>query len=246
MSRQSPFFALPTIRHLAVNLRAGGSVKGVVGSGTLPDVDEDSGQPKPPDSEPEVSPGSTAAGHAEELMVRVQLGDMDAYQELVRLYQRKVGRVVGMYHRDREDALEVVQDTFLKVFTSRHTWERRTSFSAWLYRVAINASIDRYRRDERSRATSIEDLVDAQVRESATGPKLETPIERLEARDRRKMIERAISRLPARQREVVSLRYFAELRLEEIAVALQCPLGTVKSNLHKAMNALKQQLAVGD
>jgi len=177
-------------------------------------------------------------------MIRVQLGDMEAYQEIVRLFQRKVGRVVGIYHRDREDAMEVVQDTFLKVFTSRHTWERRTSFSAWLYRVAINASIDRYRRDERSRATSIEDLVEAQITESATGSKPENPIDRLEARDRRKLIERAISRLPARQREVVSLRYFGELQLEEIAVALQCPLGTVKSNLHKAINALKQQFAV--
>lgn len=175
-------------------------------------------------------------------MFRVQKGDMTAYQEIVTLYQKKLFRVVSGYHRDPEDALEVVQDTFLKLYLSRQTWERKTSFSAWLYRIAINASIDRYRRTGKQKTESLEDMVEAQVHMSATADVAAGPLDRLRASERRRVLEDAVRRLPARQREIVSLRYFGELQLEEIASLLACPLGTVKSNLHKAILALKHLL----
>jgi RNA polymerase sigma-70 factor (ECF subfamily) len=180
-----------------------------------------------------------ASSGTEDLMAQVQKGDMNAFQELVRLYQKKVFRVISGYHRDPEDALEVLQDTFLKVYTARQTWERKTSFAAWLYRIAINASIDRYRRSDRKKTTSLEDVVETQVQSSATVHPPRSPLDRLRDGERRRMIEQAVRRLPERQREVLSLRYFGEMRLEEIADALGCPLGTVKSNLHKAIFALK-------
>ncbi len=175
-----------------------------------------------------------------DLMAQVQQGNMSAYQELVQRYQKKVYRVVSTYHRDPEDAMEVVQDTFLKMFTSRHTWERRRSFSAWLYRIAINASIDRYRREARERTEPIDGIIESAVLKSVPRPK--TPLEGLRDGERRRMLEEAIARLPVRQREVLSMRYFAEMKLEEIAESLSCPLGTVKSNLHKAVMALKDLL----
>jgi RNA polymerase sigma-70 factor (ECF subfamily) len=178
----------------------------------------------------------------EDLMSRVQRGDMNAYQELVRLYQRKVFRVISGYHRDPEDAMEVLQDTFLKVYTACQTWERRTSFSAWLYRIAINASIDRYRRGDKGRTTSLEDVMEAQVQKSALAATPHTPLDGLRDGERRRVLEEAVRRLPDRQREVVSLRYFADMQLGEIARTLNCPLGTVKSNLHKAVLALKVML----
>jgi len=183
-----------------------------------------------------VEPASCAT---EDLMTEVQRGDMSAFQELIQRYQKKVFRVISTYHRDPEDAMEVVQDTFLKVYTSRQTWERRTSFSAWLYRIAINASIDRYRRGDKGKTTSLEDIVETRFQDSATVPRPRTPLDRLQAGERRRILENAIRRLPERQRAVLSLRYFAEMRLEEIAGALGCPLGTVKSNLHKAVMGLK-------
>ncbi len=173
----------------------------------------------------------------DDLMVRVQQGDMTAYQELVRRYQKKVFRVISSYHRDPEDAMEVLQDTFLKMYTSRQTWERRRSFSAWLYRIAINASIDRYRRETRERTSPLEEVVESVMLKSVPRPR--TPLDRLRDSERRRILEQAIERLPLRQREVLSLRYFAEMRLEEVAEALDCPLGTVKSNLHKAVMSLK-------
>lgn len=172
-------------------------------------------------------------------MLRVQKGDMAAFRELVCHYQAKVFRVIRSFHRTPEDAMEVVQDTFLKLFVARDTWERRTSFCAWLYRIAINASIDRYRRGDKGLTTSIEGMLEGQIEASAFCPRPEDPLERVSASERRKILEDAIRRLPARQREVISLRYFGEMQLDEIAEVLRCPLGTVKSNLHKAVFALK-------
>jgi len=175
-------------------------------------------------------------------MSRVQSGDMGAYQELIRRYQTKVYRVICGYHHDPEDAMEVLQDTFLKIYTSRDTWERRTAFAAWLYRIAINASIDRYRRRDKARKASLEDVMESQIQNSPALPPSRGPLDRLRQQERRRVLENAIRRLPRRQREVLSLRYFGEMKLDEIARALECPLGTVKSNLHKAVTSLKSLL----
>jgi RNA polymerase sigma-70 factor (ECF subfamily) len=178
----------------------------------------------------------------DELMLAVQQGDLDAYQELIHRYQKKVYRVIAAYHRNPDDAIEVLQDTFLKVYTARRTWKQKTSFAAWLYRIAINASIDRYRRGLKARAARLEDIVETDVRPVPGTRPPASAIDLLRGEERRKLLEDAVRRLPARQREVVSLRYFGEMRLEEIASALSCPLGTVKSNLHKAVNSLKNHL----
>ncbi len=189
-----------------------------------------------------VRPEGPCPSPTEELMARVQKGDMAAYHEIVQLFQKKVFRVVSSYHRNPEDALEVVQDTFLKLYLARQTWERRTSFPAWLYRIAINASIDRYRRSGKQKTDSLDEMVESQIYRTATVGATPTALDRLQDSERRHVLEEAVRRLPARQREIVSLRYFAEMQLEEIADTLICPLGTVKSNLHKAILALKHML----
>jgi len=185
-----------------------------------------------------VKPFEVAPESADDLMSGVQRGDMTAYQELIRRYQKKVFRVICGYHRDPEDAMEVLQDTFLKVYLARDTWEHRTSFPSWLSRIAINASIDRYRRRDKATMTPLEDIMESRGKESRV-PAPRTPLDRLQQEERRRLLEAAIRRLPQRQREVLSLRYFGEMQLAEIAETLRCPLGTVKSNLHKAVNSLK-------
>lgn len=187
-------------------------------------------------------PDEPASCATDDLMKRVQRGDMYAYQELVRRYQRKVYKVISSYVRDPEDAMEVLQDTFLKVYIGRSSWDSRFSFAGWLYRIAINAGIDHYRKSDRGRTSSLEDVMETQLHESATVHLPRDPLDRLRDRERRHLLEEAVRRLPQRQREVVSLRFFGEMRLEEIAAALGCPLGTVKSNLHKAVMGLKGML----
>jgi len=184
-------------------------------------------------SEPQQEP------QVEGLMDRVQEGDMEAYKELVRQCQHKLFRFISSYHRDPEDAMEVLQDTLLKVYTARRTWECRSSFSAWVYRIAANASIDRYRRGWRHKAEPLDEMVESEVHKSASAPLPLSPHDHLAGREKKRALERAIHRLPTRQREVVSMRYFGEMQLEEIAQSLGCPLGTVKSNLHKAIHSLR-------
>lgn len=183
-----------------------------------------------------------ARGETDDLMKQVQQGDMYAYQELIQRFQKKAFRVISSYLRNPEDAMEVLQDTFLKVFTARATWNPHFSFAGWLYRIAINASIDRYRKSDRGRTSSLEDVMEIQVHHSATSNAGPGPIDGMQDRDRRRLLENAVRRLPPRQREVVSLRFFGDMKLEEIAKALNCPLGTVKSNLHKAVMGLKEML----
>jgi RNA polymerase sigma-70 factor (ECF subfamily) len=178
----------------------------------------------------------------EDLMKQVQRGDMHAYQELVRRFQKKAYRVICSYIHNTEDAMEVLQDTFLKVYTARHTWDHRLSFAGWLYRIAINASIDRYRRSDRGRTSSLEDVMETQVHQSMTTRPADDPLGQMHDRERRRLLEETVRRLPPRQRVVVSLRFFGDMRLEEIASELECPLGTVKSNLHKAIMGLKGML----
>jgi RNA polymerase sigma-70 factor, ECF subfamily len=187
-------------------------------------------------------PGEPASCETDDLMKQVQRDDMHAYQELIRRYQKKVFRVISGYVRNPEDAMEVLQDTFLKVYTARHTWEQRFSFSGWLYRIAINASIDRYRRSDRGRTSSLEEIMEKAPQQAATVSPSGDPVDRLQDQDMRRLLEEAVRRLPPRQREVVSLRFFGDMRLEEIAAMLDCPLGTVKSNLHKAVMGLKDML----
>jgi RNA polymerase sigma-70 factor (ECF subfamily) len=207
---------------------------------TLSKVDPSTGQAQNlnPTARPGISDGPVACA-TEDLMKQVQRGDMYAFQELIRRYQKKVFRVISTYLRNPDDAMEVLQDTFLKVYTARHTWESRYSFAGWLYRIAINASIDRYRRSDRGRTTSLEEMMETTPHQSLGGNTAATPVDGLRAGERRRILEAAVRGLPDRQREVVSLRYFGEMSLEEVARALGCPLGTVKSNLHKAVMGLK-------
>jgi len=194
---------------------------------------------------PEIS-GWPGTGAPEDLMRRVQSGDMDAFEEIIRRFRTKVFRVIRSHVRDPEDAMEVLQDTFLKVYTARRSWDGRFSFSGWLYRIAINASIDRYRRSDRLKTTSLEGSLESHLEHSSTTPPASEPLVGVADGERRRLLERAVRRLPERQREVVSLRYFGEMSLEEIAAVLSCPLGTVKSNLHKAVMNLKNLLLRGE
>ena len=118
------------------------------------------------------------ADGTEDLMAQVQKGDMAAYRELVRCCQARVFRVIRAFHRNPEDAMEVVQDTFLKLFLARNTWEHKTSFGAWLYRIAINASIDRYRRSDKGKTVPLDDVVEGYAGTSAARSGLENPLER--------------------------------------------------------------------
>jgi RNA polymerase sigma-70 factor (ECF subfamily) len=187
----------------------------------------------------------TAAGERDdaELVRRILAGEGDQFEALVARYQNRLFRFVCRFTNDAEDARDVTQEVFLKVYGALDSFDPRYRFSTWLFRVAGNAAIDHLRR-RRARTISL-DLPPADDGESrAIDPKDQgpDPLEQLSRRRLRRAIDEAIEKLPDDYRELISLRHYGELPYEEIAELKRLPLGTVKNKLFRARQALRDLL----
>ena len=176
------------------------------------------------------------------LVMRARNGDHDAFGELVNRHQRRVWMVCRQYVGvDEADA--VAQDSLVKAFTAIAGFDGRAAFSTWLTRIAINTCLDdlRRRRREGTVVSGTEDEDEegylANVADEATGPEDRT-LQR-QAVDSLAKNERS---LPPRQREIFRLRFYAEMELEEIAEVLDVHVGTVKTQLHRAVHRLRREL----
>jgi RNA polymerase sigma-70 factor (ECF subfamily) len=180
--------------------------------------------------------GLTAAAPDEtaDLVRRVQSGDREAFVVLTRLYQKKVFVLAYSFVRDKEDALDLVQETFLRLYQKIGTYRPGRPFEAWLRRIARNLCIDHYRRqtlrrrDHESGKTVEElDLPDGRSGEGERD------------RDIKDILSRCVDRLAERQRAIFILRHYDQLRNEDIAETLGISLGTVKSLHFKAVRNLR-------
>jgi RNA polymerase sigma factor (sigma-70 family) len=177
-----------------------------------------------------------------ELMARMAGGDQGSLSELMSRHHQRLFRIALGYVRDPEDAVEVVQETFVKAYRGASRWDGAAEVAPWLTRIAINESIDRYRRARRRRATeeplSPEDPHDARWAETSPSPE-----RRVLSRELRDRIDGALRALPERQRAIFVLRHYQGMELAEIAAVLEMRLGTVKSGLHRALERLRELLA---
>jgi RNA polymerase sigma-70 factor (ECF subfamily) len=169
-----------------------------------------------------------------ELLRRVGEGDRDALAPIVERHYRRLYRIILAYLRDPDEALDGVQETFVKAYTHAARWDGTAEVGAWLTRIAVNEAIDRYRRRKR-RAASFEPLtLDPQGGDSAE--------RMLRGREAAARLSAALATLPEKHRAVFVLRHHDEMSLQEIGHALGLRLGTVKSCLHRAVQALRRQL----
>ena len=175
-----------------------------------------------------------------ELMERLARGDRDALTPLVERHHRRLYRIALGYLRQREDALDVVQETFVKVFQAASRWDGSADAGPWLSRVTVNLSIDRWRRNKR-RGQTFSPLVEGDHLDVLAdhGP---APDRGVAGRESGERLAVALRALPERQRAVVVLRHYQELSLEEIATTLGMSLGTVKSSLHRALHRMRDTL----
>ena len=175
-------------------------------------------------------------------------GDKEAFRELVERYQRRVLAVVmGMLH-DREAALEVTQETFIKAFRSIGRFKGDASFYTWIYRIAVNLAIDHQRREWRrpladsTRNTGndgqTEDILDRIGDEDPRGD----PFEATKDSELRQRVLAAIDELTPDHKAVILLRELEGLSYEEISRVMQCSKGTVMSRLHYARKKLQARL----
>jgi RNA polymerase sigma-70 factor (ECF subfamily) len=179
-----------------------------------------------------------------ELVRRCKDGDRQAFHTLVERYQRKVVAIAfGMLH-DREDALEVSQEAFAKVFTSIQQFKEEASFYTWLYRIVVNLAIDRQRQKSRQPIAERDDQVnnegdriDAIPAASGTDP-----YEQVKDKELGERIRAALAELTPAHKAVILLREVEGLSYEEISEVLQCSRGTVMSRLHYARKRLQSRL----
>ena len=178
------------------------------------------------------------------LLIRARNGDREAFGELVERHQRRVWKVCRQY-LGPADAGAAAQDALVKAYLSLPSFDGRSAFTSWVTRIAINTCLDELRRQRREglRVDVDGDAADpdplATLPDGAAGPE-ELSIQR-QAVARLKALE---LELPGRQREIFRLRFYAELELEEIAGALGVHVGTVKTQLHRAVHRLRE--ALGD
>ena len=189
--------------------------------------------------------GASESGAADdrELMARLARGDRAALTPLVERHYQRLYRIALGYLRQREDALDVVQEAFVKVFQAAARWDGSADAGPWLSRITVNLSIDRWRRNKR-RGQTFSPLIEGDHLEvlADAGPAPDRGVLRREAGDR---LAQALGTLPERQRAVVVLRHYQELSLEEIATTLGMSLGTVKSSLHRALHRMRATLVEG-
>ena len=175
-----------------------------------------------------------------DLMARLAEGDREALAPLMERHYHRLYRIALSYLRNPDDALDAVQETFVKAFQNANRWDGSVEAGPWLSRVAINQSIDRWRRNRRRQATFAplaEGDHDTTLADGAPDPD-----RRVFGRELRDRLAVALGRLPERQRAVVVLRLYEEMTLEEIADTLGMRLGTVKSSLHRALGRLRTGL----
>jgi RNA polymerase sigma-70 factor (ECF subfamily) len=185
-------------------------------------------------------PQRTEAFSDRQLLVRLAGGDQDALSPLMARHYQRLYRIALSYLRNPEDALDAVQETFVKAFQHAGRWDGSSEAGPWLTRIAVNQSIDRYRRVRRRRATFAPwDETDHDETKTAEGP---SPEQRVAGQEVGQRIAGALGALPERQRAVFVLRHYEEMSLEEIAQSLGMSLGTVKSSLHRAVHRLRERL----
>jgi RNA polymerase sigma-70 factor, ECF subfamily len=180
-----------------------------------------------------------SSGDIEALIQRCLGGDQAAWDQIVRTYWRKVFNVAYKFVGKHDEAEDLAQDIFLKIFKSLDTFDRRANFQTWLISISRNLCIDHYRSVRKERETIDRD-VDAN--ELSPVSHEESPAAALEQRDRVTLLRQALAALPDTLRTAVLMRDIQEWSYQEIADKLRLPEGTVKSRINRGRTELARQI----
>ena len=166
------------------------------------------------------------------LLRRAKQGDDEAFEGLVELYRDRVYGLAFRVVKNRESALDVAQDAFIRIHSELKACRGEEGFEGWLYRLVTNLAIDHYRRTKRRRWLPF-------LRDFAGGT---TPDRALEAAGAKGKLERAMDCLTDRQRKVFVLKHYQGLSTARIAKVMRAAEGTVKATLHQAVNKMREHL----
>lgn len=179
------------------------------------------------------------------LVNRAQSGDRTAFNALVQKHQARAYQYAYRLTRNPEEASDIVVEAFLRVYNAIHNFKGQSSFITWLYRIMTNCYLDHKKRDKSKRNVSLEATLQTESGELTrqiedSGP---SPYEQTEKDARSIRMEQAVSQLPDYQRAMIVMYHSEMMSYEEIAAALDLPVGTVKSRLNRARLSLRDLLA---
>ncbi|MDH4134060.1 MAG: RNA polymerase sigma factor RpoE [Gammaproteobacteria bacterium] len=179
----------------------------------------------------------------QELVVRVQKGDKGAFDLLVRKYQHRIAKLVSRYVRDRTEVEDVTQEAFIKAFRAIRGFRGESAFYTWLYRIAINTAKNYLVSQGRRLPTADLETEEAEAVEVGTNLRdATTPERQMLAGEIGEAVERVLARLPDDLRTAITLREIEGLSYEEIAGIMECPVGTVRSRIFRAREAIDIEL----
>ncbi len=178
-----------------------------------------------------------------QLVKRVQAGEKDAFDLLVLKYQHKIVNLVMRYVRDPEQALDITQEAFIKAYRALPRFRGDSAFYTWLYRIAVNTAKN-HLASQRRRPMNVElDLQDPdQYDLHAKLKETDTPEGVTISNELQETVEKAINALPEDLRTAIVLREIDGMSYEEIAETMQCPVGTVRSRIFRARDAISKKV----
>ena len=188
----------------------------------------------------------TQAGQQEldqELVRRVQRGDSAAFDLLVRKYQHRIAALIGRYIADWSECQDVAQDTFIRAYRAIGNFRGDAQFYTWLHRIAVNTAKNHLVAQKRRPPTDDIEVSDAEQFDSGIRLRdTDTPDRELARQQMEQVVMRAVNALPDELRTAITLREVEGLSYEEIAQRMDCPIGTVRSRIFRAREAIDAEL----
>lgn len=177
-----------------------------------------------------------------DLIIRTQQGEADAFNPIVSKYHQRIYNLMYQRVGNRETAEDLCQEVFIKAWQALPKFRGQSAFYSWLYRIAINCSIDFLRKQKKRQVLSCEELPPNSTEMFQAIQKYPSISQILEQKEIKHIIGKAVRQLSSGQRQVFYLRYGEELMIKEIALRLNKSEGTIKSHLHHAHRKLRNML----
>jgi len=180
----------------------------------------------------------------QQLVERVQNGDKHAFDLLVAKYQRKLIRLLSQFVRDPAEVEDVAQEAFIKAYRALHAFRGDSAFYTWLYRIGINTAKN-YLVSQGRKASTLQgiDTEDAEgFEESSLLREMDTPESELMSKQIAQTVNQTLEQLPEELRTAIVLREIEGLSYDEIAKIMECPIGTVRSRIFRAREAISEEL----
>jgi len=179
----------------------------------------------------------------QKLVVRVQKGDKTAFDLLARKYQHKIAKLISRYVRDRREVEDVTQEALIKAYRAIGGFRGESAFYTWLYRIAVNTAKNYLESQGRRPPGSDVEIESAELIDSGEGLRDQaTPERQMLTNEIATTVHRVLEHLPPDLRTAITLREIEGMSYEEIAEVMDCPIGTVRSRIFRAREAIDREL----